>query len=253
MMSAGPTFERWVEELRERYLSELSFQELRRALQALSTLYVAKRHRVGTGVALAGAGKRAAFALFYAPIHFLVVDRIIRALGAARRPLERVVDLGCGTLPAGAAWATACGHRPPIHGYDVNRWTLEEARRTLATWGLTGRLERADAATVRLPAGGSGIVAAWAANELADPARARLLDRLLGAHRAGAAILVVEPIAKRQLAWWPRWSEQVEHAGGRADTWRFDVELPPLLRELDRAAGMRHAALKARSIYLPPS
>jgi hypothetical protein len=205
---------------------------------------------VGAGAALQGAGKRAAFALFYAPIHFLVVDRIVRALPAQDMALHRIVDLGCGTLPAGAAWSSACPSRPPIDGYDVNGWALEEARRTLGAWGLNGKLERTDAAKVRLPAGSSGIVAAWSINELSDPARGRLLDGLLAAHSSGATILIVEPIAKRQIGWWPGWSSRFEQAGGRADTWQLDLDLPPLLRELDRAAGMRHGTLKARSLFL---
>lgn len=71
--------------LEARQRGELSFQEIRRALQALSSLYVERRERIAGGHALDGAGKRAAFALYYGPLHFLLVREIARALGVAPR------------------------------------------------------------------------------------------------------------------------------------------------------------------------
>src|SRR5262245_61680697 len=88
---------RWLVALQERHGRGLTFQEIRRGLQALSSLYVDRRCRIGSGAALDGAGKRAAFALFYAPLHFLLVRRIVQALGAAAPPPRRILDLGCGT------------------------------------------------------------------------------------------------------------------------------------------------------------
>ena len=38
--------------------------------------------------------------------------------------------------------------------------------------------------------------------------------------------------------------------GGRADEWRFPIQLPDWLARLDRAAGLRHDELTARSIYV---
>ena len=45
--------------------------------------------------------------------------------------------------------------------------------------------------------------------------------------------------------------ERFVEAGGRADRWRFTAELPERLRLLDRAAGLDHRELTARSLYLP--
>ena len=84
-MSADP-FAAWMDALEKRHLKDLTFPEVRRALQALSSLYVERRDRLGQGSALEGAGKRAAFALFYGPLHFLLVRAIVRALGAASSP-----------------------------------------------------------------------------------------------------------------------------------------------------------------------
>src|SRR5258705_7503583 len=99
----GADVEAWYAALEARHLATLTFPEVRRALQALSSLYVERRDRLVPGRALDGAGKRAAFAMFYGPLHFLIVREIVRDLRAAEPPLVRVVDLGCGTGVAGAA------------------------------------------------------------------------------------------------------------------------------------------------------
>ena len=51
-------------------------------------------------------------------------------------------------------------------------------------------------------------------------------------------------------AWWDAWSEAFGRAGGRADEWRFAAELPEDLREMDRLAGLDHAELTARSLWM---
>ena len=96
-------FEAWVRDLEARHLADLRFAEVTRALRALSATYVETRHRLGRGAALAGAGKRAAFALFYAPLHFLLMREIVGALPGATGIRTPVVDLGCGTGAAGSA------------------------------------------------------------------------------------------------------------------------------------------------------
>ena len=50
--------------------------------------------------------------------------------------------------------------------------------------------------------------------------------------------------------WWDGTAARVRAAGGRADEWRFPVELPPLLDKFDRAAGLRHDELKARTLTM---
>src|SRR6267143_3876351 len=76
-------FDVWLLRLEARHLADLTFSEVSRALRALSSTYVERRGRLVEGAALSGAGKRAAFALFYGPIHFLLVREIVRALPGA--------------------------------------------------------------------------------------------------------------------------------------------------------------------------
>src|SRR5688572_25893030 len=98
------SLESWLAALDERHLADLTPSEVARALRALSSCYVERRGKLASGGALDSAGKRAAFALFYAPLHFFVVREIVRALPGAPARLSRIVDLGCGTGAAGAAW-----------------------------------------------------------------------------------------------------------------------------------------------------
>ncbi|MBA3888795.1 MAG: hypothetical protein H0X67_24180, partial [Acidobacteria bacterium] len=58
----------WLEALEGRHLSDLTPAEVARALRALSSCYVERRSKLARGGALDSAGKRAAFALFYAPL-----------------------------------------------------------------------------------------------------------------------------------------------------------------------------------------
>jgi hypothetical protein len=78
-----------------------------RALRALSSTYVERRQRLGEGAALAGAGKRAAFALFYGPLHYLLIREIVRTLQNTASAPAHLIDLGCGTGASGVAWATS--------------------------------------------------------------------------------------------------------------------------------------------------
>lgn len=244
---AGP----WLEKLERRHLATLTFPEVRRALQALSSLYVERRGKLGGGAAFDGAGKRAAFALYYGPLHFLVVREIVRALGAAVHAPRTIVDLGCGTGVAGAAWALEAGAGTRVLGIDRNGWAIEEARRTLDDLGVRGSVSRGEAIDRPDVAGSSGIVAAFCVNELAEGDRRTLLERLLAAARSGAAVLVVEPIARTPSPWWDSWSDAFRGAGGRDDLWRFRRELPPLLAKFDRAAGLDHREQTARSLWIP--
>src|SRR3954470_6050534 len=97
------TSERWLSGLERRHLSDLTFQEVSRSLRALSATYVERRDRIREGAALSGAGKRAAFALFYGPLHYLLVREIVGQIpGAALAPAgATLIDLGCGTGAAG--------------------------------------------------------------------------------------------------------------------------------------------------------
>jgi hypothetical protein len=94
------------------------------------------------------------------------------------------------------------------------------------------------------------VIAAYALNEMPDPARGRLEDQLLAAASNGTRVLIVEPIARGITPWWNATADRVIRAGGRVDEWRLPIALPPLLRLFDKAAGLHHEALTARTLYL---
>jgi SAM-dependent methyltransferase len=245
-----PVFDEWMTHLEARHLADLRVPEVTRALRALSSAYVERRHKVSAGATLDSAGKRAAFALFYAPLHFLATFHVVRELTAAGDRLTAVTDLGCGTGAAGAAWALACGAAPAVTGVDRHPWAIAEARWTYRQLRVAGHARQGDLTRVTLPGARAAIVAAYALNELPDTSRARVEDRLLDAAAKGARVLVLEPIARAVTPWWDTMAGRITAAGGRADEWRIPVDLPPLLQLLDRAAGLNHRELKLRSLYL---
>jgi hypothetical protein len=243
-------FTAWFDALEERHLANLTRAELTRALRALSSCYVERREKLTGGAALEGAGKRAAFALFYGPMHFLTVSAVVHALGAHERRVDTLTDLGCGTGVGGAAWALACPVPPAIAGIDRHPWAVQEANWTYRELGLRGRARSGD--VIRdypaTHARESAMLLAYAVNELAGPARSALLERVAGSMSRGAAVLVVEPIAKRDKEWWPEWAERLTAAGARADEWRFPAALPAGLRQIARSANLNPRELTARSI-----
>jgi hypothetical protein len=238
------------EALLERHLQRLTFPQIRRGLEALSAIYVEERARLRRGAALDGAGKRAAFALYYGASHFLAVRAVARSLACKQQPAQRIVDLGCGTGMAGSAIALELGGQPTLHGVDENAWAVEETRWTWRQLGLLGEARVGDA--VRAAEGGRGsfLVVAYTVNEIDVKAREHLRVRLLRAAQSGARVLIVEPMALRPLPWWKSWAASFNAAGGRADAWRFALSLPPRLALLGKAAGLKHQDGKARSLYI---
>lgn len=245
---AQAALERWLAALEKRHYAELTFQEVRKGLQAVSAIYVQKRDKLAEGAVFEGRGKRAAFAIFYGPLHFMAVRAVIRELGAADPPPTRIADLGCGTGVAGAAWALEAGGAPAIEGTERHSWASGEARLTFQDLGVKGRTHPGDFTRASLPPKGGAVVAAWAVNELDDAARAALLPKLLA---CGARVLIAEPIAKSPVPWWGDWVAAFTKAGGRADEWRFPVELPETLAKLDKAAHLDHRVLSLRTLFLP--
>jgi predicted RNA methylase len=287
-MIQGDPFNHWLEAAESRYLSDLTRPELGRALRALSSCYIERRNKLGSGQALDGRGKRAAFALYYGPLHFLTVREIARAVvhqrdppsasarraptpsASARQAPTRpafafdfgaagpdptqpdrtggavVFDLGCGTGAAGAAWALVTG--ADVRGTDVNPWAVAEAAWTYRTLGVRGTARRGDVSDLRLPSQASTILAAFVINELAASDRAAALERLVEAAGKGHHVVVVEPISKKLTPWWGEWERAFQHSGARTSEWRFRVELPRLLRDLDKSAGLDHRELTARTL-----
>lgn len=242
-------FSAWIAALDERHLADLTPPEVGRALRALSSCYVERRSRLAEGAALETAGKRAAFALFYAPLHFQATALVVREL-AAETGIREVVDLGCGTGAAGAAWALA-SPSARLTGFDRSAWAVAEANWSYRQLGIPGRASRQDLTRVQLQGRrGLGILAAYAVNELSDDARQMVLPRLLDAGSQGAAVLIVEPIARRMAPWWSGWESAFTSAGGRSDEWRLPSTLPPRQRQLAKSAGLNPREMTARSLFL---
>jgi len=245
----SPTFRGWLTALEARHLSDLRVSDVARALRALSSAYVERRD-AALHSALDSAGKRAAFALFYSPLHFLTTYLIVRALDAHIPRPRSILDIGCGTGAAGAAWAIASDGTPVV-GIDRHPWAVAEAKWTYRTLGVDGRAHRSDAARLSAPRPGTAIVAGYVLNELPPAARERLQERLGEWAERGVRVLVVEPVARRLTPWWPSAEARIRSVGGRADEWRFPVDLPPALRLLDKATSLNHSELTARSLYCP--
>ena len=245
-------FDDWMDALEKRHLADLRLPEVTRALRALSSAYVERRHKVSRGGALDSAGKRAAFALFYAPLHFLVARHVIESIeGTTQPPPATILDIGSGTGAAGAAWALAAGGSPFVKGLDRHSWALEESRWTYRALGVSGSVRHGDA--TRLPRLGArdAAIASYVLNELPDEARLRAEEGLLAAAARGTRVLILEPIGRSIAPWWDDTARRVVGAGGRADQWRFPSSLPPLLRTLDKGAGLDHREHTVRSLWLP--
>jgi hypothetical protein len=259
LVNAPPAVDAWIEALLERHTRAFSRPEFLKAIRALSARYVEQRHTLATRSPLDSAGKRAAFAAFYAPLHFLTTACVVRALGAEAAGAGTIVDVGAGTGPVSAAWALASGGGSEIIGIDRDTWALTESRWNWRALGLTGRTESADLGqrpalerlSRRTPSRPWGVIAGWAVNELAMAGHARVLEAFIAAHRRGASVLVLEPIARIAGSWWDEWGVRFAELGGREDAWRFAEALPPALADLDRSAGFERDELTARTLWLP--
>ncbi|MCU1382811.1 MAG: hypothetical protein JWL71_1508 [Acidobacteria bacterium] len=241
---------RWIAALEATHFAELTFPEVSRALRALSSTYVERREKLADGAALSGTGKRAAFALFYGPLHHLLVAHIVDQLPGATSDVHTILDLGCGTGASGAAWAAACAKTPRVVGIDRHPWTIGEAAATYKAFGISATVRRGDIATAPLPKGPASILAAFTMNELPEASRDALMARLVARAADGDRVLIVEPLAGFVARWWNRWRDTFESAGGRADEWRLRTELPPIVAKLDRAAGLNHREITGRSLWL---
>ena len=248
-MTEPAGFTEWMSFLESRHLADLTFREVSRSLRSLSSTYVERRRKLHEGAALAGAGKRAAFGLFYGPLHFLLVRHIVISVPQLTQAVHEIVDLGCGTGAAGAAWASACAPAAAVQGVDRHPWAVDEARDTYRLFGLRGRARVDDVAKVALPER-SAVVAAFAVNELSAATRDRLLPRLISHAERGGKVLVVEPLAGFVSPWWPIWERAFQSSGGRAHQWRTPASLPAIVEKLDRAAGLNHREITGRSLWI---
>ena len=247
----------WIESLTARPAAAMTRSEFLKAIRALSARYVERRAALPDRQPLDSAGKRAAFAAFYAPLHFVTAQQILAATGAPAG-VSAILDAGCGTGVAGAAWALAATTSPVVDGVDLNSWALTEARETWRALDLNGRARREDFVShlemlASQPArdrslADRGVICGWSLNEL----EARNLDRAGAAIDAlaarGARVLVIEPISRSVVPWWRGWTRRAESRGGHAAEWRFADALPASLAALSDEAGFARAELTARTL-----
>jgi protein-L-isoaspartate O-methyltransferase len=241
----------WLAALEVRHLANLRVAEVTRALRALSSAYVERRHKVASGTTLDSAGKRAAFALYYGPMHFIATAHVIQSLDAARP--RHILDVGCGTGTVGAAWALYAGG-PQVTGIDRHPWAVDETRLTYRDLALTGRARHGDASRLA-PARGAdapdALALGYVLNELPAETRTRVETHLLERAAAGSALLILEPISKAIAPWWDRTAEVFVGAGGRVDEWKFQPEVPEIVALLGKGAGLNYRELRLRSIFVP--
>lgn len=253
-------FEHWVDATFERWQRDLTHQEIARALKALTRDYVQRRRRL-RGKALSGRGKQAAFALYYGIRHYVIVRETLNALGDCTRkglypPSEArgrpraIIDLGCGTGVAGAAWAVHCGGEPLVAGVELDPEVMRECAFTYKDLKLRGGAIRCHLSKYRWPKPPVGVIAAFTVNELEGPDRERLWNQLEKQVKGGSRVLILEPLATRITPWWREWAEQMAKLGGRADEWHFDVKLPEKVHLLGKSAGLRPERLGARTLWL---
>ena len=242
-------FLQWFEALERRHLENLNFSEVRKGVQAVSSLYVERRDRLSSASLFSGAGKRAAFAMFFGPLHFLLIHQIAGALSAQVPEGAKILDLGCGTGVAGAAWAKSTNRQPSVIGIDRNPWVLQECKWTYQQLNIQGTVKNADVSKVRISA--AAVIAAFIMNELDLSVRDRFRKEFIRNAASGLPVLIIEPIGRRMNSWWDDWAAEWKAIGGRADEWRFRVELPERLALMDRAAGLDHHELTGRSLWLP--
>ncbi len=123
-----------------------------------------------------GRGKRAAFALFYGPLHLC---SCVGLCGPPGRP-ARIADRGFGVWD-GRGWrgmGGACVRSPAVLGVDCHPWTLSEARR----FTRSSDWPREFVTSIRvnaLPRQPLAVVAAFTLNELPESARDALLTQAL--------------------------------------------------------------------------
>jgi hypothetical protein len=247
-------FDRWLADVVARHSPPLTFPELRKGVRALSSLYVERRAagpiapRVRDGQA-----KRAAFATYYAALHFLTAHHALLRIGPERLgEVRRIHDLGCGTAAAGAALAAALPEPPEVNASDSASWVLPEARRTLAAFGIPATVRRANLrAALRRARSGDLALLAWVVNELDAPAREEIEHSLCDAIGRGCRVLVLEPLAGGVSPWWPDWSRRFRAEGLREEQVKLRVVLPAWIAKMDRASGLDHAALGARILAGP--
>ncbi len=204
-----------------------------------------------------GEGKKAAFATYYGPLHFLTVYPVVADwLKNCPNPPERILDLGCGTGACGAAIALALQHTfpdlapPEVSCLDQSPWALGEAKKTYRAFGLEaktkkGTLPRDFPRTRKADC----IVLGWAVNELSRESNTVLLSKLASALQEPLTIFIFEPLSSKLSPWWDSWASRLSPAGVISKIFKTEQERPKWIEKLDHASGLDHRILGARVLH----
>lgn len=248
-------FHHWLSNRTAAAEAELSFRQIRQGVQAVQKDYLSRmRGQALPNKPLEGRAKRAAFATFYAAIHFRTVQSWVEEHPLQpRNGLNRIIDLGCGTGAVGSAVALSIEPHPSVLGLDRSPWAVAEARETYRSFGLQGSAQRATLPG-GLPRGSRGelMVAGWSINELDDAARDRLKTAIENGLERGAGLLIFEPISERISPWWSSWQSSLSRWGTEEHRFKCHWERPEWVARMDKAARMDHRILSARVFSREP-
>jgi hypothetical protein len=251
--SEGSPIQRLLAALESRHLANLTRAEAARALRALSSCYVERRAKLVSGAPLETAGKRAAFALYYGPLHFAIASEIVHA--STFHAIRTIHDFGCGTGVGSAAWALQMAGAPRIAAIDRSAWAVDEANWLYRQVNVRGRASRGDLSRA-LTRGkgfraGDALLFAYSLNEIPETTRSTALSAVIHSVERGASLLVIEPVGRRlgNEGWWSDWKRALEPLGADENEWRFPATLlPQRTRDLARAAGLDPKELTARTL-----
>lgn len=245
----------WVDAAHKKWARDLTFQELRRGVQAVSNLYVHKRGKGELSRKAAdGRGKKAAFAVYFGGLHLVLVQ----AWTASQRAVEgvEVEDLGCGPGVVGAAVARWVG-APRVASSDIRGDHLQVAAWTARRLGLRSRTRKAGlpgaiSSTCRRP---TLWCFGWVLNELSDSQRAATTSALKARIERGDGAVLFAPLSTRASPWWSKEVRQLRAVSPALleEEFRCRPKLPDLLKDLDRATRLNHQELGARVLYVPPT
>ena len=253
-------FEKWFQDKQAAILRQMTFKELRKGVQAVSSLYVERRNKLSkTSRICDGIAKRAAFGFYYGTLHFLVVRKIVEALPMLKKPARSVLDLGCGTGMAGVAFCAGMTTEKiyrQVIGIDQSADYLREAQHNYRVfekaYQFRGSVKKSNIEKAPLPESGDTILISFCVNELTPTRQNEMCQELLKKAHQNKTVLIVEPLAERLTPFWTSWKDAFLKVGGRCDTWRFQRNnyVPDFLQELSLAAGLGDEELLAKSLFL---
>ena len=225
--------------LEARHLSELTFAEVRRALQALSSVYVERRERMAEGAGSTGPAS--------APRSPSTTGRCTscscaRSCARSARPPAPRAAPGPRLRHRHRGRGLGAGVRAPDAGRGVDRsgWAVAEARWTSRASASTGRTTRADATTAP-PAQAPGRRPRRVHRERArGQAHARGCCRACSSRPGGLDRPRRRADLRRVTPRWPEWAGAVEdrRRPGARTSGASAPPMPTALALLGKAAGL---------------